>query len=208
MRISNRYLYGIAIFALLSTPLFWSCGDEPREKPKPLGVSKKIPTMAKPAASPADQTKAESQEKKDEPGKESSDTAADEKSVEAKRIYDPAKRLDPFVPLFRADDGKGGGRDGKSKRKKRVAQTPLERISLEQLQLKAVIRAPSGNRALVEDSGGKGYIIKSGTYIGLNAGIITKINADSIVVEEEKENLMGELVLQNTEIKLQKATGE
>jgi hypothetical protein len=30
----------------------------------------------------------------------------------------------------------------------------------------------------------------------------------TVIVEEEIENLMGELVLQNTEIKLQKKTGE
>jgi type IV pilus assembly protein PilP len=111
--------------------------------------------------------------------------------------------------LFKPDQEKAAvDQMGKSKRKKRTAQTPLERISLEQLQLRAVIRAPSGNRALVEDNSGKGYIIKIGTYIGLNSGIVTQINADSVVIEEEIENLMGELVLQNTEIKLQKPTGE
>jgi type IV pilus assembly protein PilP len=72
----------------------------------------------------------------------------------------------------------------------------------------AIIRASSGNRGLVEDSSGKGYIIKNGTYIGLNSGIVTQINANSLIVEEELENLMGELILQNTEIKLQKPAGE
>jgi type IV pilus assembly protein PilP len=42
----------------------------------------------------------------------------------------------------------------------------------------------------------------------LNSGIVTQINANSVIVEEEIENLMGELILQNTEIKLQKPAGE
>jgi type IV pilus assembly protein PilP len=134
-----------------------------------------------------------------------------EKQVAAleKRIYDPKKQLNPFIPLFRDDDKQiSADQTDKSKRKKRVPQTPLEKISLNQLKLVAIIRTSSGNRALVEDNTGKGFIIKNGTYIGLNSGIVTQINASSIIVEEEIENLMGELILQNTEIKLQKPAGE
>ena len=125
----------------------------------------------------------------------------------AARIYDPKQRLNPFTPLY------GGKKkaivDDKSKsRKKRTPQTPLERIGLDQLKLVAIIRASTGNRALVEDTVGKGYIIKNGTYIGLNSGMVTQINADSVIVEEELENLKGEMVLQSTEIKLQKPAGE
>ena len=49
---------------------------------------------------------------------------------------------------------------------------------------------------------------QNGTYIGLNSGMVTQISADSVIIEEEIENLMGELILQNTEIKLQKPAGE
>jgi type IV pilus assembly protein PilP len=126
------------------------------------------------------------------------------------RIYDPKVRLNPFIPLFRSDNKESVADkpSDKKKRKKRVPQTPLERISINQLKLVAVLRASSGNRGLVEDNSGKGYIIKNGTYIGLNSGIVTQINANNVIVEEELENLMGELILQNTEIKLQKPAGE
>jgi type IV pilus assembly protein PilP len=83
-----------------------------------------------------------------------------------------------------------------------------KKIGLDQLKLVAIIRASTGSRALVEDTVGKGYIIKNGTYIGLNSGMVTQINPNSVVIEEELENLKGELVLQNTEIKLQKPAGE
>ena len=203
MRMSNRYLYGIAIFTLLTTPFFWSCRDEKPENAKPVVVSKKIPDQGKAKAdSPEDQAK------KGEVPNTPPETAAPEGPTTAERIYDPKNRVNPFTPLFRPNQDKEVSQAGLSKSRKRMPQTPLERISLEQLQLKAVIRAPSGNRALVEDNSGKGYIIKNGTYIGLNAGIVTQINTESVIVEEEIENLMGELVLQNTEIKLQKKTGE
>jgi type IV pilus assembly protein PilP len=201
-----RYFHGIVALTLLATSFLWGCGDQPTEKSKPLVVSQKISDKDKPKPKP----EAVADTKQEEaPAKDIADTEATEEVIASKRIYDPANRLNPFIPLFKPDQEKNSAAlPNTSKRKKRVPQTPLERISLEQLNLRAVIRAPSGNRALVEDNSGKGYIIKNGTYIGLNSGIVTQINAESIVIEEEIENLMGELVLQNTEIKLQKKTGE
>lgn len=207
MQMQHRHFYGIVTLVLLTTSFLWNCGDQPIEKSKPLIVSKKISAHEN---TQLDEAGDKARKDKDEIAKDAVSTTADEQAISAKkRIYDPTKRLNPFTPLFKPDQEKAAvDQIGKSKRKKRMQQTPLERISLEQLQLRAVIRAPSGNRALVEDNSGKGYIIKMGTYIGLNSGIVTQINADSAVIEEEIENLMGELVLQNTEIKLQKPTGE
>ena len=178
------------------------CGDDKKATTKAPVVSKKIAV--------ADNTKKDAKGKAAQP-KASSDqlqvAALDEQGGQAAtRIYDPKQRINPFIPVFGAKKDSG---DSKSrKRKKRLPQTPLERISLDQLKLVAIIRASSGNRALVEDTIGKGYIIKNGTYIGLNSGMITQINANSVIVEEELENLKGELVLQSTEIKLQKPAGE
>ena len=70
------------------------------------------------------------------------------------------------------------------------------------------MRTPRGNRAIVEDATGKGYVIKKGTYIGLNSGQVILIDRARVVVEEETENVLGELIIQNTELKLQKPAGE
>lgn len=205
MRMRHIYLSVGVTLVFMITSFLWSCGDRPTEKSKPLVVSKKISAQSKP--------KSDAQVEKDKLSESTKDAvsveASENKSIASTRIYDPAKRLNPFIPLFKPDQDKVAAvQPSKSKRKKRMPQTPLERISLEQLQLKAVIRASSGNRALVEDNSGKGYIIKNGTYIGLDSGIVTQINPDNVIIEEEVENLMGELVLRNTEIKLQKPTGE
>ena len=118
--------------------------------------------------------------------------------------YDPTGKTDPFEPLFqdRAVLTK------KKKRKKRLPQTPLERIDLSQLRLVGIILASSGNRALVEESTGKGYVIKKGTYIGTNAGKVVKIKKQTVIVEEEFEDAYGKIATRKREIKLPKPPGE
>ena len=118
--------------------------------------------------------------------------------------YDSTGKTDPFEPLFqdRAVLTK------KKKRKKRLPQTPLERIDLSQLRLVGIILASSGNRALVEESTGKGYVIKKGTYIGINAGKVVKIKKQTVIVEEEFEDAYGKIATRKREIKLPKPPGE
>lgn len=189
---------------LLVCGFLWSC-SAPKEEARAPVVSKRIAAQEQlqPAAS-GDVTAAET------PTAAPVETVAEEPAaIVASRIYDPEQRLNPFVPLFRAEkETVPDVQPQTSQKKKRVPLTPLERISLNQLKLVAVIRAPSGDRALVEDNSGKGYIIQKGTYIGLNSGTVTQINPNGAVVEEEVENLLGELVLQNTEMKIQKPAGE
>ena len=118
--------------------------------------------------------------------------------------YDPTGKPDPFEPLFQDKPVLAK----KKKRKKRLPQTPLERIDLSQLRLVGIILASSGNRALVEESSGKGYVIKKGTYIGINAGKVVKIKKETVIVEEEFEDVYGKTATRKREIKLPKPPGE
>jgi len=118
--------------------------------------------------------------------------------------YDPTGKIDPFKPLFQ--DKPVAIR--KKKRKKRLPQTPLERIDLSQLKLVGIILASSGNRALVEEASGKGYVIKKGTYIGINSGKVVKIKKKKVIVEEEFEDVFGKIITRQREIKLPKPPGE
>ena len=200
---SISYSKRVLLFLLISFFL-WSCGDQKEASKAPV-VSKKISVQNIPKSEQASEN---AQVEASVKGLDLKHAAIEEDGT-AKRIYEPKERLNPFIPLFRAETNDASAEQvDKTKRKKRIPQTPLERISLNQLKLVAIIRASSGNRALVEDSSGKGYIVKNGTYIGLNSGIVTQINAASLIVEEELENLLGEFILQNTEIKLQKTAGE
>jgi len=127
--------------------------------------------------------------------------------------YSRKGKIDPFEPLVRekkktTGKSKGGATVKKSNRKKRVPRTPLERIDLGQLKLTAIVLAKSGNRALVEESTGKGYVIAKGTYIGTNAGKVIKIDKYKVVVAEEIEDITGKLKIRNAELKLPKPPGD
>lgn len=119
-------------------------------------------------------------------------------------VYNGAGKIDPFQPLF--NDKPVAVK--KEKRKKRIPMTPLERIDLSQLKLVGIIMASSGNRALVEESSGKGYVVKKGTYIGVNSGKVVKIIKEKVVVEEEFEDVFGKTKTREREIRLPKPPGE
>jgi type IV pilus assembly protein PilP len=119
------------------------------------------------------------------------------------KAYDARGKIDPFEPLFKRKSVVE-----KKKAKKRIPQTPLERIDLSQLKLVGIIMASSGNRAMVEESSGKGYVIKKGTYIGVNSGKVVKIKKEKVVVEEEFEDVFGKTKFRQREIKLPKPPGE
>ena len=117
--------------------------------------------------------------------------------------YNPEGKIDPFKPLFEEKP-----KIAPVKKKKRIPRTPLEKVALSQLKLVGIIVAPSGNRALVQEASGKGYIIKKGTYIGLNAGKVAANNKDKVVIEEEVEDIIGKVTTRNKELVLPKPPGE
>ena len=125
--------------------------------------------------------------------------------------YDAKGKVDPFVPLVKEEPVKVEKTeltDAKGEVREKRTKTPLEKIELSQLELKAIILAPSGNKALVEEMNGKGYIIRKGTYIGRNDGKVLKILKDKIIVEELTENHEGKMITREKEIKLPKHPGE
>ena len=123
--------------------------------------------------------------------------------------YNPEGKIDPFSSVFDTQLQVDVVTEEKeAKPAKRVPQSPLEMVDLSQLKLTGVILAPSGNRALVQDSSGKGYVIYTGTYIGNREGRITKILKDRLVVAERAQDNMGRDVSEERELKLQKPPGE
>ncbi|CAB1083280.1 hypothetical protein D1AOALGA4SA_10854 [Olavius algarvensis Delta 1 endosymbiont] len=118
--------------------------------------------------------------------------------------YDPKGKVDPFDPLIKDREAVAK----KGKKIKRAPRTPLERIDLGQLKLVGIILAGSGNRALVEESSGKGYVVKNGTYIGTNGGKIINIQKEKIYIEEKFEDIYGKIQTRKRELKLPKPPGE
>jgi type IV pilus assembly protein PilP len=136
-------------------------------------------------------------------------STADQKKPAGKETpepYNPQGKIDPFEPLYKDEPEIPAA--SQHKHKKRVPRTPLERIDLGQLKLVGIIVAPSGNRALVQEASGKGYIIKEGTYIGLNSGRVAEIQPDRVIIEEEIEDIVGKYRMRKKEIVLPKPPGE
>ncbi|UCH20539.1 MAG: pilus assembly protein PilP [Deltaproteobacteria bacterium] len=119
--------------------------------------------------------------------------------------YNPMGKIDPFEPLFKE---KPAVTQAAKKIKKRTPRTPLEKIDISQLKLVGIVLASSGNKALVQEASGKGYIIKKGTYIGLNSGKVVEIQKDNVIIEEEVEDVLGKVTTRKKEIRLPKPPGE
>jgi type IV pilus assembly protein PilP len=135
------------------------------------------------------------------------ETGLTEKLADASPRYDPTGKIDPFAPIFKAAPTV----DVESTEKKilrRRPLTPLEKIDLSQLKLVGVIRAESGNHAMVEDATGKGYVITNGSYVGIYGGRVVQIGRDRAFIEEEVEDIFGKISVTRKELKLQKPPGE
>ncbi|MEE8449941.1 MAG: pilus assembly protein PilP [Thermodesulfobacteriota bacterium] len=74
---------------------------------------------------------------------------------------------------------------------------PLQRFDLKDLKVVGIITHREGNRALIVDLQGKGYIVSEGTAIGLRNGSITRITRTEIVVEEEEVSAGGKVTEKN-----------
>jgi type IV pilus assembly protein PilP len=122
-------------------------------------------------------------------------------------FYDSEGKIDPFVPLIKEEPVVRPGKM-KPKKNKDHIPGPLEKIELSQLNLVGVIRTAKGSQALLEEASGKGYIVNSGTYIGIHGGKIIEIKKDRILVEEEFEDITGKNSVRHRELKLQKTPGE
>ena len=211
----KKYLIILLVFiAFCPFLLFYGCSDkkDPDAEPKP--IAKKIKPIKTPETS---KTKEKSpslaadgsvQEEKPEDGTQVTDAQA--VSVEGSGIetYDPEGKIDPFSPLFQEEKSSSLEISKSYGKRKRGHLTPLEKVDLSQLKLLGIILAKSGNRALVADTSGKGYVVSVGTYIGMASGRVVEVLSDRLIVEEEVENILGKISLRKRELKLQKQTGD
>ena len=117
--------------------------------------------------------------------------------------YDPTGRTDPFEPLFK----------NISQKEENITFTPklppkghipgdLEKIDISQLKLTGIVISANRNLGLVQEASGKGYIIHKGSYIGTRGGRVSEILKNKVVIKETMENLLGTVVVQKKELKL------
>jgi type IV pilus assembly protein PilP len=107
--------------------------------------------------------------------------------------YNPEGKRDPFLsPFYRQPEQVAP----------EEAKTPLQRFDLGQLKLVGVILENEEPKALIEDSGGLGYIVTKGTPIGSKGGVIKAIEPKRVVVEEYEIDFYGKRQAQERELPL------
>jgi len=199
----------ICFFSLFAA----GCGKkEDSPKKSDLIVKKTIPKANKipdSVVSSKDKKEAEIKVPAEQAGKQENVVTEAEKSEALAVVpdqYIPTGKIDPFIPLYNEEQVVAVSKPNKKRRRGHL--TPLEKVDLSQLKLLGVILAPSGNRAMVSELNGKGYVVTVGTYMGISSGRVIEILQDRIIVEEEVENILGKISLRKRELKLQKPAGE
>ncbi len=115
-----------------------------------------------------------------------------------------ADKINLLIPLIK---GKKPVKSVPFKKKKRARSlSPLENIELYRLNLVAIVLTPEGNKAMIEDFTGQGYIISKGTAIGPNNGRVSKILKDKVIIEEEKQGTDGKITMIKKEILFNKGS--
>jgi Tfp pilus assembly protein PilP len=160
-------------------------------------------------------------------------TATPEKEAEAEKVitakrqkvlkaltkkefsYIPENMVDPFIsfvvamstsseaPRPREEEEEATGPP-----KPQMPLTPLQKMAVGQIErgFKAVIWGGMGMRALIEDDAGKGYIVGVGTPLGGNNGIITDIQNDRLVIQQELWDAnLKQMIPRSVEVRLTKA---
>lgn len=108
-------------------------------------------------------------------------------------IYSPVGKRDPF----RAPPVGNAARDLNSIR-------PLERYSLEQLQLKAVLKGLGKAKAMFEDADGNTHILQEGDTLGREQATISRIVNSEVIVTQKTFNYLGSETLLEKVISLPK----
>ena len=70
----------------------------------------------------------------------------------------------------------------------------LEGIDLSLLKLVAIFSMGGDRVAMVEESLGKGYVVRRGNYMGRNSGHIEKLTDDTIFLVEQAINPAGDII--------------
>ncbi len=96
--------------------------------------------------------------------------------------YNPQGKRDPFAPIIVKEDKKASSAD----------RPPLEQYNIYDFKFAGVIWGGFGYNAMLEGPDGKGYLVRVGTIIGPNRGVVKKITQNMMVIEEKFKTFSGE----------------
>jgi type IV pilus assembly protein PilP len=114
--------------------------------------------------------------------------------------FDFSGKKDPFkpyvivkaVPVQSSADSKKSLKD----------PLPIHSLDVSQFKLIGIITGAKENRAMVTDTGGKGYVIKVGMSIGKNDGKVVSITTNGVEVVEQFKDENGRVHKENIKLTL------
>jgi type IV pilus assembly protein PilP len=98
-------------------------------------------------------------------------------------LYDPSGKPDPFQPPVLESTLE------QMLRTKKLM--PLEQFEVSEFQLVSIVTGPGGNKAMVQDASGKGYLLTVGSKIGKNQGRVVAIVPRQVLIEEKTKDFLG-----------------
>jgi len=147
-----------------------------------------------------------------EDSKNDNDLSSLSKSLQIKYYYNPKGKIDPFKPLISKKKKDTSPDPIKEQKQKQLTRkrylTQLEKFDISQLKLTAVIMTKKGGKGIVEEASGRGYVVKTGTYIGLNNGKVSDVFLDRIIIKEPEQGFAGSVKYNTKVMKLHKPDGE
>jgi type IV pilus assembly protein PilP len=104
--------------------------------------------------------------------------------------YTSAGKADPFRPLV-VDTSTL--KAAAAQPRDRSFLTPLQKYELKDLKLVAIVVGEGEPTAMLEDPTGYGYVVRKGTLVGPNDGIVERILPNGLVIREKMYNSLGEV---------------
>ncbi|MCZ6508084.1 MAG: pilus assembly protein PilP [Acidobacteria bacterium] len=115
-------------------------------------------------------------------------------AVAATYTYDKKGKRDPFQPY-------------RHSRIRSDSQGPLMAYELEQLAVVALVWDTSNPRALVADPRGETHVVREGTPIGKNDGLVIHIGDNMVLVKETYVDFAGEMTTNDVELRIRNSQG-
>jgi Tfp pilus assembly protein PilP len=138
----------------------------------------------------------------------------EEKGETETYTYDPTGKPDPFMPFIKTAPKKPVTQkmvergEGVEVVDKPVFLPPLQRVDIELFTLVGIGERGGNRIAIVEGTDGKSYVIQKGSHIGLNAGQVTQVLPDQVVIVEKMKDAFGKSVSNRVILRLQRGEDE
>jgi hypothetical protein len=99
---------------------------------------------------------------------------------------------DPFSrPRFNTDN--------QNNRKK----TELETFPVRSLKVNTILKGFNGSYAMISDPRGKSHVLRKGTLVGLNNGVVEEIKRDQVLISEKFVGLTGQVQTFTTQLMIE-----